>query len=396
MWLYPRIIVSKSYENTSKHGIEWPFSSKTWTKVHWPLHGLWPHICWGHICVWLYPRINVSKFHGNTSIYVDTVINFAKLTKITTYYRLHTSYYILRAHHTTYRMSYHIVSFWTKFRRDKNWVPPSPPPPPRIHLRASINPWYQAHLIWSNVLQLTQELHIGNSHTFSFALQQSLIFSFVLGHNRPFQNRFWKLRKSYLHEVTWSFFKQSRKSSSPQNFINKSLLRPENSTIFNFSSAIKMKNTHIQSQAHYFWTTFKRDTYLKFNRKSTVSIWNDQNSLLSLRVSQTLQRHTTSLHLLEKSQKICSLALWWCFVCDPMCQIRKKSSLFGTLGHNLVFAMVWVKFVVACDYLNPAKGMVLRRAPQSSTSMELWLLMDLDLYASDIIGNSLYEKVYYT
>ena len=25
-----------------------------------------------------------------------------------------------------------------------------------------------------------------------------------------------------------------------------------------------------------------------------------------------------------------------CFVCDPMCQIRKKSSLFGTLGHNYV------------------------------------------------------------
>ena len=34
-------------------------------------------------------------------------------------------------------------------------------------------------------------------------------------------------------------------------------------------------------------------------------------------------------------------------------------------------------------------------AVQSFTSMELWLLMDLDLYASDIIGNPLYEKVYY-
>ena len=33
-------------------------------------------------------------------------------------------------------------------------------------------------------------------------------------------------------------------------------------------------------------------------------------------------------------------------------------------------------------------------AAQSSTSMELWLLMDLNLYASDIIGNPLYEKVY--
>ena len=34
-------------------------------------------------------------------------------------------------------------------------------------------------------------------------------------------------------------------------------------------------------------------------------------------------------------------------------------------------------------------------AAQSSTSMELWFLMDLDLYASDIIGNPLYEKVYW-
>ena len=34
-------------------------------------------------------------------------------------------------------------------------------------------------------------------------------------------------------------------------------------------------------------------------------------------------------------------------------------------------------------------------AAQSSTSMELWLLMDLNLYALDIIRNHLYEKVYF-
>ena len=69
----------------------------------WPLT---PHLLRSH--VWLYPRIIVSKSHGNTSMYVDTVINFAKL-----YPRLpHTTYYIRT-------MSDHIVSFWTKFRRDK-------------------------------------------------------------------------------------------------------------------------------------------------------------------------------------------------------------------------------------------------------------------------------------
>ena len=32
---------------------------------------------------------------------------------------------------------------------------------------------------------------------------------------------------------------------------------------------------------------------------------------------------------------------------------------------------------------------------QSSTTMELWVLIDLDLYASDNIGKAQLEKVYY-
>ena len=30
--------------------IHWPFFPKTWTKGHWPLDDLWPHVCWGHMC----------------------------------------------------------------------------------------------------------------------------------------------------------------------------------------------------------------------------------------------------------------------------------------------------------------------------------------------------------
>ena len=30
--------------------IHWPFFPKTWTKGHWPLDDLWPHICWDHMC----------------------------------------------------------------------------------------------------------------------------------------------------------------------------------------------------------------------------------------------------------------------------------------------------------------------------------------------------------
>ena len=67
---------------------------------------LTPHQFRSH--VWLYSRIIVSKSHRNTSMYVDRVINFAK------YHILHITYIL----HTMYRMSNHIVSFGTQFRRD--------------------------------------------------------------------------------------------------------------------------------------------------------------------------------------------------------------------------------------------------------------------------------------
>ena len=98
--------------------IHWPFFQKFVLNQRsltprWPLT---PCLLRSH--VWLYPRIIVSKSHDNTSLYVDTVINFAK-------YHIHThTYYILHTYihtHTTYRMSDHIVSYWTQFRRDKNW-----------------------------------------------------------------------------------------------------------------------------------------------------------------------------------------------------------------------------------------------------------------------------------
>ena len=50
VWLYPRIILSKSHENTSKYVDTVNLCAKTWTKGHWPLDDLWPHICWGHMC----------------------------------------------------------------------------------------------------------------------------------------------------------------------------------------------------------------------------------------------------------------------------------------------------------------------------------------------------------
>ena len=50
VWFYPRIIVSKSHKNTSKYVDTVTLFAKTWTKGHWPLDDLWPHVCWGHMC----------------------------------------------------------------------------------------------------------------------------------------------------------------------------------------------------------------------------------------------------------------------------------------------------------------------------------------------------------
>ena len=44
VWLYSRIIVSKSHEHTSKYVDTVTVFAKTWTKGHWLLDDLWPHI----------------------------------------------------------------------------------------------------------------------------------------------------------------------------------------------------------------------------------------------------------------------------------------------------------------------------------------------------------------
>ena len=82
VWLYPRIIVSKSHGNTSMY-VDTVMNTvdlfaKTWTKGHWPLDDLWPHICWGHMCDSTQGSL-MSKSHGNTSMYVDTVMNTVDL-----------------------------------------------------------------------------------------------------------------------------------------------------------------------------------------------------------------------------------------------------------------------------------------------------------------------------
>ena len=94
--------------------IHWPFFPKTWTKGHWPVDDLWPHVCWGHMCDSTQGSLCPSPVTIHQCMWIEWSI-----LQITTYIHIpHTyTYYV----HTTYRMSDHIVSYWTQFRRDKNW-----------------------------------------------------------------------------------------------------------------------------------------------------------------------------------------------------------------------------------------------------------------------------------
>ena len=96
--------------------IHWPFFPKTWTKGHWPLDDLWPHVCWGHMCDSTQGSLCPSPMGIHQCMWIQWSI-----LQITTY--IHTYIHILRTYyiHTSYRMSDHIVSYGTQFRRDKNW-----------------------------------------------------------------------------------------------------------------------------------------------------------------------------------------------------------------------------------------------------------------------------------
>ena len=99
------------FENTSKYVVTLTLFSKNLNQrsltPRWPLT---PCLLRSH--VWLYPRIIVSKSHYNTSMYVDTVINFAN-------YHIHThTTYIL---HTTDRMSDHSLLLNSVQARQKSW-----------------------------------------------------------------------------------------------------------------------------------------------------------------------------------------------------------------------------------------------------------------------------------
>ena len=81
--------------------IHWPFFPKTWTKGHWPLDDLWPHVCWGHMCDSTQGSLCPSPMTIHQCMWIQWSIlqNTTYIHILHTYYILHTTYYIL---HTTY------------------------------------------------------------------------------------------------------------------------------------------------------------------------------------------------------------------------------------------------------------------------------------------------------
>ena len=79
------------FENTSKYVDTLTLFPKTWTKGHWPLDNLWPHVCWGHMCDSTQGSLSqVPWQYINVCGYSD---QFCKIPHTYTYY-IHT--------HTTY------------------------------------------------------------------------------------------------------------------------------------------------------------------------------------------------------------------------------------------------------------------------------------------------------
>ena len=89
-----------------------PFS-KTWTRGHWPLDDLWPHICWGHMCDFTQGSLCPSPMGIHQCMWIQLSIlqNFNQDYHIplTTYYIL-PWYYV----HTTYRIKWSHSLFLNK------------------------------------------------------------------------------------------------------------------------------------------------------------------------------------------------------------------------------------------------------------------------------------------
>ena len=95
------------FENIKVCGYTDPFFQKPWTKGHWPLDDLWPHVCWSYMCDstqgWLCP--------SPMTIHQCMWIQWSILQNDTTYIHilLLRTYYILRTYYVQNEWSHSLL-----------------------------------------------------------------------------------------------------------------------------------------------------------------------------------------------------------------------------------------------------------------------------------------------
>ena len=92
-------------KNIQSMWIHWTFFPKTWTKGHWPLHDLWPHICWGHMCDSTQGSLCPSPMAIHQCMWIQWSI--LQITIYITYY-IYTTY-ILRTYYVQNEWSHSLL-----------------------------------------------------------------------------------------------------------------------------------------------------------------------------------------------------------------------------------------------------------------------------------------------
>ena len=91
------------FENTSKYADSLTLFSKNWTKGHWPLDDLWPHVCWGHMCDSTQGSLCPSPMTIHQCMWIQWSI-----LQNTTYIHTHTTY-ILRTYYVQNEWSHSLL-----------------------------------------------------------------------------------------------------------------------------------------------------------------------------------------------------------------------------------------------------------------------------------------------
>ena len=104
--------------------IHWPFFPKTWTKGHWPLDDLWPHVCWGHMCDSTQGSLCPSPMTIHQCMWIQWLI-----LQITTYIHTHTTYILHTTYYVQNEWSHSLLLNSVQARQKPNhqsWLNPQP------------------------------------------------------------------------------------------------------------------------------------------------------------------------------------------------------------------------------------------------------------------------------